>query len=139
MVAPATKGGASFPSPARAAPWFYYKRRPFIILRTPIKASVPAASAATTLGPCVSTGPYSPLPRSSRPLREYRLAHQLTSPLYHTGLRRLCWRKGYLQPCRPAPSSRRSLRYALSFPPLIPPAYRKKTPRLNRQGVFLTE
>ena len=25
----ATKGGAPFPSPVRAAPWFYYKRRPY--------------------------------------------------------------------------------------------------------------
>ena len=39
------------------------------------KATAPAASAATTLGPCVSTGPYVPLPRSGRPLREYRPAH----------------------------------------------------------------
>ena len=55
----------------------------------------PLSDSDATLGPCVSTGPYAPLPRSGRPLREYRPAHQLTSPLYHTDRRCLCWRKAY--------------------------------------------
>ena len=64
---------------------FYLYWRPFF-LRTPTKASAPAASAATTLGPYVSTGPYAPLPRSGRPLREYSPPPRrlVFTTIYHT-------------------------------------------------------
>ena len=39
----------------------------------------PLSDSDATLGPCVSTGPYALLPRSGRPLREYRPAHKYTN------------------------------------------------------------
>ena len=75
------------------------------------KATAPAASAATTLGPCVSTGPYAPLPRSGRPLREYRPTHQLTKwvlsywrPLHFQKAPTTCRRR------RPQPWAPRAIR-----------------------------
>ena len=63
-----------FPTPARAVVWFYHKGAPSFLRGAPSTAFAPAASAATTLGPCVSTGPYAPLRQRRRPLREYRKA-----------------------------------------------------------------
>ena len=76
------KGGPLFHRPPGRLYGFIIMA-PLHFQREPHHGLRPLSDSDATLGPCVSTGPYAPLPRSGRPLREYRLAHQPTSTLVH--------------------------------------------------------
>ena len=85
VVAPATKGGA--PSIARQGGCMVLLIRGVLYyFKDAHHGLCPLSDSDATLGPCVSTGPYAPLPRSGRPLREYSPPPRrlVFTTIYHT-------------------------------------------------------